>query len=46
MPSFVASVDGDAMINEPCADSTLDLVDAAIECFSILDQRAKFPMRF
>ena len=45
VPSFVASVDGDTMINEPRTDSTLDLIDAAIEHFPILDQRAKFAVR-
>ena len=46
MPSFIARVDRDAMIDEPSFNGALHLIDAAIKRLTILDQRAKLAVSF
>jgi hypothetical protein len=46
VPSFLASVDRDAMIDEPGADGAFHFVDTSVECLSVLDQRAELSVCF
>ena len=46
MPSFLAGVDGDAMIDEPSSDGAFHFADPTIEGFSVLNERSELAVRF
>ncbi len=41
MPGFVAGIDRDAMVDEPSADSVLELVDPLVERLSVFHERTE-----
>ncbi|TWU10273.1 hypothetical protein Pla52o_57290 [Novipirellula galeiformis] len=44
VPGFVASVDCDALVNEPGADGVFGFVNPLVKCLAIFDERAEFPV--
>ena len=46
MPRFLAGIDRNGMIDEPSSNGAFHFADTAVECFSVLDQRAEFSMCF
>lgn len=46
VPSLLASIDRDAMVDEPRSNRVLHAIDAAVERLTILDQRTELTLSF